>query len=321
MPSRLNHSIIPAAKTCTLLLAATVAASLCAQAGIDDTATSSKDVNKNVIEKPPSVPKFYVEIGAAGEFDYHATKFISDGNANFGGNGDVFPIPGPVVLARPASVLGFPGTLAAPLPAQIQSRDFTSTHDVGAIDGRVNFGYIVNPLITVYAGFVYTHDDGDSSRRLGTVDDVDGVYSGVVGGKYDLYADVGQYQSYSGIAGVKFTLPRTILELIHAPKFISPYFGVSAGGKYLDSQHVRFYSPEVGVNQSIKLYDPSLVFTTQGGFGYELKIARNFSINVDTNYGYDTKPNHPDNNVGYSGIDRGGNRLFETVGLSAAFKF
>ena len=321
MPSRLNHSIIPAAKTCALLLAATAAASLCAQAGIDDTATSSKDVNKNVIEKPPSVPKFYVEIGATGEFDYHATKFISDGAANFGGNGDVFPIAVPVALARPASVLGFPGSAAAPLPAVIQSRDFTSTHDVGAIDGHVNFGYIINPLITVYAGFVYTHDDGQDSRRLGTVDDVDGVYSGVVGGRYNLYADVGQYQAYSGIAGLKVTLPRTVLDLIHAPKFITPYFSASVGGKYLDSQHVRFFSDEVGVNQTIRLYDPSLVFTTQGGLGYELKISRNFSVNIDTNYGYDTKPDHPTNNLGFNGIDRGGNRLFETVGLSAAFKF
>ena len=208
------------------------------------------------------------------------------------------------------------------LPAIIQSRDFTSTHDAAATNGRFNFGYIVNPLITVYGGFVYSHDFGDDSRRLGRVTDPSG-YFGPAGANYDLYGDVGRYQSYAGIAGVKFTLPRTLLNAIHAPKFITPYFNVSAGGKYLDSQHIRFYSGGVDAvdTPTIKLYDPSLVFTTEGGFGYEFKVSRNFSINLDTDYGYDTKPQNPGRPAGITGVDKGGDRLYETVGLSASFKF
>jgi hypothetical protein len=303
MPQRTPYTRIQTAKTYSLLLAAFVATLSCAQAGPEDTA-SSKDVNKNVIEKPVTEPKFYVEIGAAGEFDFHATKFISNGNADFG-------------------VVG-----AYALPARIQSRDFTSAHDAAAVDGRVNFGYIVNPLISVYGGFVYTHDDGDHSRRLGTVIDQNGAF-GVAGGKYDLYGDLGQYQSYAGITGVKFTLPRTILDFIHAPKFISPYFNASVGAKYIDDQHIRFYSGTVpAVNTTLDLYNGSFVFTTMGGFGYELKLARNFSINIDTDYGYDTAPERGDrvidgtpNNTGFRGINNNGDRFYETVGMTAVFKF
>ena len=319
MPLRLNHSLIPALKICSLVLAATAATTVCVRAGTDDT---SKDLNKNVIEKPATEPRFYVEIGAAGEFDYHATKFISNGTANFGS--PVFSIANPptvpIVAARHENTISNP---ALPyLPASIQSRDFTSAHDVAAVDGRFNFGYIINPLVSVYAGFTYTHDDGEHSRRLGSVQDATGTF-GPAGANYDLYGDVGQYQSYAGIGGVKFTLPRTVLDLIHAPKFIRPYFDLSAGAKYIQSQHIRFTSGGGldAVDTTIKLYDPSVVFTGQGGFGYELKFTRNFSVNIDTDYGYDTKPQRPDNSTGFSGINRSGDRFYETVGLSAVFKF
>ena len=301
MPLRLNHSRSSTLKTCSVLLAATMATSLCARAGVDDT---SKDLNKNVIEKPVEAPKFYVEIGSTGEFDYHATKFISNGNANFG-------------------VVG-----AYSLPARVQSRDFTSAHDVAAVDGNLNFGYIVNPLLSVYGGFTYSHSNGDHSRRLGTVVDANGGF-GPAGASYDLYGDVGQYQSYAGVTGVKFTLPRTILDFIHAPKFISPYFKAQVGAKYIDDQHIRFYSGGINaVNTTMDLYNGSFVFTTQGGFGYEFKLSRNFSVDLDTNYGYDTAPERGDrqlngtpNNTGFRGINNNGDRFYETVGLSAKFKF
>ncbi len=297
---RSNHSLIHSLKFSTLLLAATAATALCAYAGTDET---SNDKQKNVIEKPVQAPKFYVEVGAAGEFDYHATKFISNGSADFG-------------------VVG-----AYSLPAKIESRDFSSTHDVATIDGRFNFGYIVNPFVTVYAGFIYSHADGDNSRRLGLVTDTSGAF-GAVGGRYDLYGDVGQYQAYTGVLGTHLTLPRTILDAIHAPQFIKPFFNLEVGGKYVEQQHVRFYSGGVNaVDTTINLYGDSAVFTVRGGFGYELKLARYFSINIDTDYGFDTKPGRGDrtlngpNNTGFNGINNSGDRFYESVGVSAVFKF
>ena len=297
---RSHHSFIHTLKTGTLLLAATAVTALCAHAGTDET---TNDKQKNVIVKPVEAPRFYVEVGAAGEFDYHATKFISNGSANFG-------------------VVG-----AYSLPATVQSRDFSSTHDVATIDGRVNFGYIVNPLLTVYGGFIYSHADGDDSRRLGTVTDATGAF-GATGGRYDLYGDVGQYQSYAGVLGAHLKLPRTILDFIHAPQFIKPFFNLEVGGKYVQEQHVRFFTTGAApVNTTINLYDDSAVFTVRGGFGYELKLARNFSINIDSDYGFDTKPGRGDrnlngpNNTGFSGINNSGDRFYESVGVSAVFKF
>ena len=313
---RPNHSIAHAIKTGTLLIAATVATSLCAQAGTEDT---SKDLHKNVIEQPVTAPRFFVSIGAEGQFDYHATKFISNGSADFG-----FVVPLAVV---PAVAVPFGGGNLVALPAKIQSRDFTATHDAGAIAGRLNFGYIVNPLLTVYGGFAYTHSSGDDSRRLGYVTDVNGAF-GLAGGRYDLSGDFDEYESYSSYAGAKITLPRTILDFIHAPKFITPYFSLQVGAKYLPEQRVRFFTSNIpAVNSSISLYDDSVVFTAQGGFGYEFKLARNFSINLDTQYGFDTKPDRGDRNLnnpnttGFNGINKSGDRFYSTVGLSAVYKF
>ena len=203
-----------------------------------------------------------------------------------------------------------------------------SAHDVGTVDGTVNFGYIVNPLLSVYGGFTYSHNDGDHSRRLGSVVDANGGF-GAAGASYDLYGDIGQYQSYAGFTGVKFTLPRTILDFIHAPKFISPYFKAQVGAKYIDDQRIRFYSGSINaVDTTIDLYNGSFVFTTEGGFGYEFKVTRNFSINLDSDYGYDTAPERGDrqlngnpNGTGFHGINTNGDRFYETVGLSAKFKF
>ena len=40
---------------------------------------------------------------------------------------------------------------------------------------------------------------------------------------YNLYGNFGKYEAYSGIGGVKLNTPRTILDLLHIPKFVSPY--------------------------------------------------------------------------------------------------
>ena len=259
---------------------------------------------KNVIEQPVRDPRFFVEIGGAGEFDFHATKFISNGSADFG-------------------VVG-----AYSLPTKIQSRNFTSAHETPAIDARGRVGYIVNPFLSVYTMFSFSHAEGDDSRRLGSITDRNGAF-GAVGGRYDLYADVGQYQSYSGSLGGRLTLPRTILDLVHAPKFITPYLNFSAGGKYVESQHVRFFGDGRTplVNTTIDLYDNSWVFTGEGGLGYELKFARNFSVNIDSNYGYDTKPSRGDrrlngpNNSGFNGVNNSGDRFYSSFGATAVFKF
>ena len=300
LKSALKPSLIRGLRTGSLLLAASVGMTFAAQAGDGDSRTySSKDAKeKNVIQQPPpKEPKFYVDLTGVGEFDIHATKFISNGNATFTGAG------------------------GGPLVARIQSRDFQSTHDPVA-GARLNLGYKVLPYLSLFVGFTYDHSNGHE-RRLGSVTDFDGTVINNLGARYDLYASVGDYQAYAGRGGFKLTLPRTILDFIHAPRALTPYFTASAGGKYLESQEVRFYSgtrPTVLDTGYGTLYGNSWVFTTEAEFGYELKLTRNASVILESGYGYDTKP-QSGSLPGVNGANKGGDRLYSTVSLGARIKF
>ncbi len=298
-------------KTGSLLLATLAVAALPVLAGETYT-NDSKDKNP-VIEKPPTEPRFWMDLMGSGEFDIHATHFVSNGTANFGINSVE-----PGLNVRP---LG-------PLPALIESRDFQSTHDIAATNGRLELGYKVLPYLSVFAGGTYSHSSGNSERPLGYVTDVGGAF-GVAGGRYDLFAGTGQYQSFSGIAGIKLNTPRTLLDLLHIPKAIKPYAALSAGGKYVDNQYIRFYNGATDgvaagaiVNTGrLHLYDASWVGTFEAQLGYDLQLTRNISINLEDGYGYDTKPERGALPINFSGTNNGGNRLYSTVSLGMKLSF
>ena len=302
MLSKLNpfHSILRPIQVGSLLVAATLGVSIAAHAGDETTTTPSKDgkeTNKNVIQQaPPAAPKFYVDLLGEAEFDYHATKFLNDGTANF-------------------------GTAAAPFDAKIHSRDFSSTHDP-VTNARLNAGYQILPYLAVFGGFTYSHANGHENR-VGYVTDDSGA-AGLAPGKYDLYASVGDYQAYAGRGGFKLSLPRTLLDIIHAPKFIEPYFSASAGGKYIESQQISFYSGtrERFVDTAYgTLFDNSWVLTAEGDFGYELKFSRNFSVILEDGYGYETKPSHGSIGSNVGDINKDGDRFFSSISLGGRIKF
>ncbi len=302
-----SHSIIRSIQTGTLLLAAVTGLSVAAQAGDETAVRSGKDTkDKNVIEQaPPAEPKFYLSLSGGAEFDEHATKFLSNGVAIFG--------PNPAVPA-------YGGNL---YPAKIYSKDFSSTHDP-VYDARAEVGYKVLPYLALFGGFTYSHGNGHE-RRVGYVTDTTGTTFGTPGAqRYDLYASFGDYQAYSGRGGFKLTLPRTILDFIHAPKAISPYFMGSIGGKYLESQEASFYSgtKPAFVNTTYgTLYGNSWVLTSELAFGYELKLTRNASIILENGYGYDTKPESGNFNRNVAGANKNGDRLYSTVSLGGKVKF
>lgn len=271
-----------------LLALSTLCLTAVSHAGEDPSKSS-----KEVIEKPLADPRFFVSLEAGGEFDIHATKFISNGGGNFGAGG-------------------------LTLPAKVQSRDFTTMHDP-VLNGRLKAGYKVTPAFEVFAGFVYSHADGDS-HGAGRVSDPAGVF-GPNGGVYELDFKVSEYEAYTGQAGFNLTIPRYVLDLIHAPKSITPFLSATAGGKYVQEQHARVKAGNF-VNQDLGLYDDSWVFTANVTLGYNLQLSRSFSVVFESGYGYDSRPERSDDRLGgVVGVNDGGSRLYSTVSLGGKVSF
>ena len=210
--------------------------------------------------------------------------------------------------------------VGSPLDARFQARKFSETHDTAVVNGRLELGYKVLPYLSVFAGGTYSHAGGDDRANVGTVIDTFGAF-GTPGRRSNLFAGVGQYQAFSGIAGIKLNTPRTLLDLLHIPKAIKPYLVLSAGGKYVDNQYIRFYTDNTAIVDSgrFKLYDESWVFTTEAQLGYELQLTRNLSINLENGYGYDTAPKG--GALPAFGVNNSGSRLYSTVSLGAKLMF
>lgn len=290
-------------KTGSLLLATLAAAALPAFAGDSVTTTSSKDKNP-VIEKPMTEPRFFINLMAGGEFDSAVTSFISNGFGSLPAQGNALRAP---VL---------PG---APLGLNVQARDFSEAHEQAVINGRLELGYKVKPYLSLFVGFTYSHAGGDSRADVGFVQDQFGAFG--TARNYALYAGVGQYQAFAGRAGFKLTTPRTLLNLLHIPQAIKPYASVSAGGKYLDAQYVRFYTDDRSIVNTGRyaLYDDSWVFSVEANLGYDLQLTRNIDIILESGYGYDTAPDS--GNLPIAGGNRVGSRVYSTVSLGAKLSF
>lgn len=273
------------------------------QAGpYEATSTSGKDKNP-VIQRPERKPRFYLTLGGGAEFDIHATKFISNGEGTLS-----------------SSRLG-----GAALPVKIQSKDFHNTHEY-PVTARAEIGYQVTDWFSVFGGFTYEHSHGDKAVRFGQVRDPGGLV-GDPGAVRDLYANLEDYQTYTGRGGFTLAMPRTLLDFIHAPKAIKPFLSYSAGGKYVDPTRAQFFSPGLLDTGNIKLYNASWVFTTDVQLGYEVDFTRNFGVFFQSGYGYDTKLERNSSGTnsaaaaGLTGVNKGGDRLYSTVSLSAKARF
>ncbi len=277
-------------KITSLLALSTFCLTVAVHAGEDPSKSS-----KEVIEKPVADSRFYLSLQAGGEFDIHATKFISNGGGD----------------------LGVPGAFS--LPTKVESRDFTAVHDPGVINGQLEAGYKITPDISVFGGFTYSHADGDS-HGAGSVSDPSGVF-GPAGGNYELNVKVSQYQAYTGRAGITLTFPRFVLNLIHAPSSITSFVSASAGGKYVEASHARVTAGSF-LNQDIGLYDDSWVFTANATLGYNWQVSHCFAVVFESGYGYDSKPERSSDRLsGLSGVNDGGSRLYSTVSLGGKVSF
>ena len=287
------------------LSALALAPALTARAGSADfNARDDSKGSKAVIQPPPpAFPRFFLSLAGGAEFDEHATKFISNGEGTLG-----------------AVRLG-----GAALPVKITSKDFHNTHEVTA-SARAEAGYRVTEWLALFVGFTYDHAQGDSAVRFGQVRDPAGL-AGDPRAVRDLYANLGNYEAYAGRGGFKLALPRTVLNLIHAPQAIKPYLSYSAGGKYVEPTRAQFFSPGLLDTGNLRLYDASWVFTTDLQSGLEVALTRSATVFFESGYGYDTKLQRNSSGgsspaaAGLTGVNRGGDRFYSTVSLGAKLRF
>lgn len=300
----------PVRSLLALAAAALTLPAVAAKAGSVETTDRSKSP-KEVIQRPVSKPRFYLSLGGGAEFDQHATKFVS--------NGEGF------LFSRPVDLGGNFGLGSVALPVKIQSKDFHNTHEYPII-ARAEAGYHLTEWLSVFGGFTYEHSHGDQAVRLGQVRDPGGFF-GNTDAVRDLYGSFDDYETYTGRGGFNLALPRTILDFIHAPKAIKPFVSYSAGAKFVEPSRAKFFSPGVLDTGKIKLYDSSVVFTNDLQFGYEVDFTRNFGVFFQSGYGYDTKLERNSDGgrspqaVGLTGTNKGGDRFYSTVNLSAKLMF
>ena len=305
MPTTTRHPV----RTLLALTAGLALPAVAAQAGSDLTADTSKSP-KEVLQRPVRAPRFYLSLGGGAEFDEHATKWLSNG--------------GGFLASRPTVDLGF-GPQSVALPVKITSKDFHNTHEVPAI-ARAEAGYQITDWLSVFGGFTYEHAHGDKAVRFGQVRDPGGFFGDPTAVR-DLYANIGDYEAYTDRAGFNLALPRTILDLIHAPKAIKPFVSYSAGGKFVEPSRAQFFSPGLLDTGNLKLYDASWVFTNDLQFGYEVDFTRNLGVFFQSGYGYDTKLERNDNGgrspqaAGLNGTNKGSDRFYSTVNLAAKVRF
>ncbi len=275
-----------------------------AQAGTDTVdSKSSKDKNPVIQPPPPKPPKFYLTISGGADVDYNATKFLSDGGGHLLGD-----------------------------PAKVSSRYFPHMYDGQTQLGEVTAGYNINQVVSVFGRFDYNHAFR-TRQDIGSVKDTAGLVGNDPNAVIPLSADLSNYNSYGGKAGVKIKLPP-----IPGQKwtnFLHPYFTYAAGGTYVNQINANLAldagTPSADYLGDYRLYRSSWVFSNDGRLGLEYDVTKNIAINVEGGLGYDTglQRAHPGSaghhatteDLGLTGVSEGGDRLYSPLTAGLKFSF
>jgi hypothetical protein len=263
-------------------------------------AKSSKDKNP-VLTAPPKTPRFYLTLSGGAEVDYNATKFTSNGGGHLLGE-----------------------------PAHVDSRYFPHLHDGETQLGELTAGYIINPVVSVFGRFDYNHSF-KTREEVGSVRDVYGLFGANTSANIPLSADLNNYHSYGGKAGVKLSLPP--LPNMAWTTYLKPYVTFAAGGTYVGATDANLAldagTPVADYLGDYRLYRSSWVFSTDGRLGLEYDITKNVAINLEGGLGYDTKLQRAHNSgkrastesLGLTGISEGGDRLYSPLTAGVKFSF
>jgi opacity protein-like surface antigen len=261
---------------------------------------SSKDKNP-ILAPPPKPPRFYLTLSGGAEVDYNATKFTSDGGGHLLGE-----------------------------PAHVDSRYFPHLHDGETQLGELTAGYNINPVVSVFGRFDYNHSF-KTREEIGSVHDVYGFFGANSSANIPLSADLNNYHSYGGKAGVKLSLPA--IPNMAWTTFLKPYVTFAAGGTYVGRTDANLAldagTPAADYLGNYGLYRSSWVFSTDGRLGVEYDITKNVAVNLEGGLGYDSKLERAHNNgkhastesLGLTGISEGGDRLYSPLTAGVKFSF
>jgi hypothetical protein len=275
-----------------------------AQAGTEEVdSKSSKD--KNVIQPPPpKTPRFYMTLSGGADIDYNATKFTTDGGGHFLGE-----------------------------PAHVDARYFPALHNDETQVGELTAGYIINPIVSVFGRFDYNHAF-TSRETIGRVTDTNGLFGTDKSLVVPLSADLSQYNSYGGKAGVKISVPQMSQSDMAWTKYVKPYVTFAAGGTYVANTNASLAldagTPAADFIGDVRLYRSSWVFSTDGRLGIEYDITHNIAVNLEGGLGYDSGLQRAgashgkyvsSEKLGLTGVSEGGSRLYSPVTTGIKFSF
>jgi opacity protein-like surface antigen len=275
-----------------------------AQAGTD-TVDSKSAKDKNVIQPPPpKTPRFYLTLSGGADIDYNATRFLSDGGGHLLGE-----------------------------PAHIDNRYFPHLHDGQTQVGELTAGYIINPMVSVFGRFDYNHSF-KTREEIGRVQDTAALFGADTKANIPISADLSDYNSYGGKAGVKLSLPPMSGVDMKWTTYLKPYVTFAAGGTYVEHTNANLAidagTPAADYLGDYRLYRSSWVFSTDGRLGIEYDITNNIALNLEGGLGYDSKLERAGHSagkhasteqLGLTGVSEGGDRLYSPVMTGIKFSF
>ncbi len=244
---------------------------LCAQAGPDvsspqrtpRTRTSSSSLRprsrSSGSTSPPAVSS-----------TIHATKFLNDAGATFVS----------------------PGRRAA-VPGRIQSRDFTTTHDIATINGRAELGYKILPYLSVFIGLAPTATPTARATAASAASTTRPALYGVPPGRVQPVRQLRPVpvlrrdRGHQGGPAAHDPRPHPRAE-VHLALLQPSRAAASTSMRSGRTSSPRTRQPRQFTGHET-LYQSGWVGTVEGGFGYDLKLTRNFDVTVESGYGYDTR--------------------------------
>lgn len=188
------------------------------------------------------------------------------------------------------------------LPTTVEAKDYGDVYG-STYRGEAQIGYGVSERVEIFASGSYAKKSADL------------LQVGNVGG-LDLNAQFGDYEEI-GIEGGMRYFPRP-------PSRLKPYFALSGGVRFLESNTPTFSVPAAAVTlRDVPFYDSSTVGTAAALLGLRYDVGSALSIGLETGPRYQGKPEAVPTLVGtgLESINDTGDRWSMPVLFTASLRF